>query len=116
MEASFWKLRDFHFLYLGGTYLPVQPRTSKWRSNSFIYLFGAWCRASHSHEGRCGAYLSLYILGKTSSKHIISQIINCCYDQCYEVVKDIMGVLNRKAGLDWEEQGKFSQGNDLLLR
>lgn len=60
--------------------------------------------------------LSVYILGKTSSKHIISQIINRCYDQCYEVVKDIVGMLNREAGLAWEEQGKFSQGSDVLLR
>ena len=56
--------------------------------------------------------LSLYILGKASSEHIISPVINCCYDQCYEVVKDVMGMLNRKAGLDWEGQGKFAQGND----
>lgn len=52
--------------------------------------------------------------GKTNGKHIISQI-NCCYDQCYKVVKDVE-VLNRKAGLDREGQGKFSQDDDLLLR
>lgn len=39
----------------------------------------------------------------------VSKIINFCDDQCYEIVKDTMGVLDRKAGLDWEEQGKFSR-------
>lgn len=60
--------------------------------------------------------LVLVQTGEDSSEHIISQTINCCCDQCCEVVKDTMGVLNREAGLDWEEKGKFSQGSDILWR
>lgn len=47
--------------------------------------------------------LSLDILGKTDGKQILSQIINCTYDQySEEVVKDVVGELNRKA---WSRLG-----------
>lgn len=50
---------------------------------------------------------------KISNRQILTQTINCDSDQCYkEVVKEVMGMLNRKAWSGLEGSRRPSWGND----
>lgn len=75
----------------------------------FIYLAPTWGLVwSLTEQWRRGIPYTVYsLLGKTNVKHILSSILNCNYDHCSKVVKDIMGVLTGGPGLDCEGQEAF---------
>lgn len=118
MDPSFWELSscDFHFckFFIFGWQVSsysAQPfwMGSKLSIHSFIrLLFGIWCGASESSEGRGGVCpCTVYnLLGKTNVKQILFQIINYSYDHCSEEVM-LWECLTGRPGLDWESQEAF---------
>lgn len=111
MEVSFWKWCDFHSLYWGGR-SPLSQHF--WMEvqviHSFIYSPTLGGLRQQWRKMWC---LSLHTLRKINNRQILMQTINCDSDQCYkEAVKDVMGVLNRKAWSLLEVSRRPSWGND----
>lgn len=93
--VSSWKRCDFRSIWVANLLL---PGTSEWKSRSFIHSFIHLLHgASGSSEGRCGVCPYTH-RRKSNNREIFTQTINGDSDQCYkEAVKDVMGVLDRKA-------------------